>query len=129
MRTNLVYSIQITDYPREQFQPSPFPGTDLCDWRDDFEPEGWREHCIDLWGEHRPFFWPSQKKMYRSRSSARDKQAIVEHWGGKAVILVAEVGEFRDVEEVAAERVRARRQAKIDKLQAQIDALEADDEA
>ncbi|RKW71429.1 hypothetical protein DWQ67_00840 [Galactobacter caseinivorans] len=49
-------------------------------------------------------------------------------WGGDAEILVAEVGDFKPIAEVTASRARARRQVRIDKLQAQITALEAETE-
>ncbi|RII40936.1 hypothetical protein DWB68_15330 [Galactobacter valiniphilus] len=137
-----LYKFEITAYPHDAIDrvETNEDGSTTAYLKSGWKPEGWDEYltqCVgygDRWAINNTegrFFWPSQKNVYRSRSAAQEKQAIVRRWGGDARILVAEVGEFRDVNEVAAERVRARRQAKIDKLQAQIDVLEleADGEA
>lgn len=53
---------------------------------------------------HFHFFMPSETRLYRSRSSARDKQKIVERWGGRARILEAEVSEFIPTEDAKRKR-------------------------
>jgi hypothetical protein len=59
---------------------------------------------VDEFGADKEYFNPSENKLYRSRSSARDKVKIVERWGGKARILEAEVSEFIPVEEANKRR-------------------------
>lgn len=71
------------------------------------------------------FFLPSEKKLYRSRSSAQDKVDIVRRWGGEAVLLEAEVSEFIPIEEANLRRKNERNQARIRKLQDQINAIQA----
>lgn len=66
------------------------------------------------------FFLPSENKLYRSRSSARDKVKIVERWGGKARILEAEVSEFIPVEEANLRRRKKRDDERVRKLEEQI---------
>ena len=80
---------------------------------------------VDEFGADKEYFNPSESKLYRSRSSARDKVKIVERWGGKARILEAEVSEFIPVEEANQRRKNERNQARIRKLQDQINAIQA----
>lgn len=76
----------------------------------------WVEHCEAMWGEFRSFFLPSETKVYRSRSSARDKQKIVERWGGRARILEAEVSEFIPSEDAKRKREIARLEERLEDL-------------
>lgn len=78
---------------------------------------------VDEFGADKEYFNPSESKLYRSRSSARDKVKIVERWGGKARILEAEVSEFIPVEEANLRRKQQRAQQRIDKLRAEIDRI------
>lgn len=95
-----------------------------------WKPAGWDEYVrariIDgaKWDEDQHFFWPSEDKTYRSRSAAADKVGIVERWGGKAIILEAEVGSFVPATEAVAKRKRIRDQKRIDALKAKIAAID-----
>lgn len=51
------------------------------------DPEGWAEFCDEKWGEYKPFFWPSTKRIYRSRSAAVERADLIKHWGGNVVVL------------------------------------------
>ena len=112
-----LYKMEITSVPAE--------------FDDDWWPEGWSEFVAQeiergrRWSPDMPFFWPSEDKFYRSRSSAADKVAIVRRWGGEARILEAEVGPFIPVVEMNALRKRRRDNVRIAKLRAQIEAIEA----
>ena len=75
---------------------------------------------VDEFGTDKEYFNPSESKLYRSRSSARDKVKAVERWGGKARILEAEVSEFIPVEEANLRRRKKRDQERIEKLEQQI---------
>lgn len=57
----------------------------------DGAPEGWDQHCLDVWGEPRPFFIPSDRTIYRSRSSAQARVNLINRWGGHAVLVEADV--------------------------------------
>lgn len=108
-----LYKIEITEKPA---------GSEEYDWK----PAGWEEFVAEqieagwTWIPERAFFWPSTEKFYRSRSSAADKVSIVERWGGKAIILEAEVGDFIPVSEANALRKRRRNNVRIEKLRAKI---------
>lgn len=112
-----LYKMEITSVPAE--------------FDNDWEPEGWAEFVAQeiergrRWLPDTPFFWPSEDKFYRSRSSAADKIAIVRRWGGDAQILEAEVGPFIPATEMNARRKLRRDTARIAKLQAQIDAIKS----
>src|SRR5690625_1057717 len=81
---------------------------------------------VDEFGADKEYFNPSESKLYRSRSSARDKVRAVERWGGKARILEAEVSEFIPVEEANLRRKRERDQARIEKLRQKIAEIESE---
>lgn len=66
--------------------------------------EEWENSGITTKDSHFHFFLPSETRLYRSRSSARDKQKIVERWGGRAHILEAEVSEFIPSEDAKRKR-------------------------
>lgn len=112
-----LYKMEITSVPAE------------CD--DDWKPEGWAEFVAQEiergrnWAPDESFFWPSEDKFYRSRSSATEKVAIVRRWGGDARVLEAEVGPFIPVAEMNARRKRNRDNVRIAKLRARIKAIEA----
>lgn len=67
-----------------------------------FEPEGWREYALEMWpdgpreGEYwpngyKPFFWPSDKRLYTTRKAAEGRRDLINRWGGNAVVVVAEI--------------------------------------
>lgn len=99
-----IYGFEITDHPHEE------------------EPAGWAEHCEEVWGEHRDFFLPSEKKVFRSRSAAQARVDLVKRWGGDAVLLEGTV-QWETVEAANRRRKRSRSQSRINALEAQIDAL------
>lgn len=109
-----LYKIEITEHPK---RTTPYGRADgvVEEYPKGLET-AWLDHCHELFGEFRSFFTPSESKLYRSRSSAADKVRIVERWGGKARILVADVGEFVPVAEVAKRRKIAALDQSIAKL-------------
>ena len=93
------------------------------------EPDGWGEHCMALWGEHRDFFPPTDRHLYRSRSAAQRRVDLINRWfGDGAAVLVEATCDWVPVKDANARREQARRQARIDKLRAQIEALTALDQ-
>ena len=87
------------------------------------EPEGWHEHCLAKWGEHRPFFFPSDRRIYRSRSSAQERVDLINRWGGSAVLVECDV-DWVPVEVANEHRRRARVQGRIERLRSEIERLE-----
>lgn len=128
-----LYKMEITQWPAEMIEHNRRLSNEEFSLDSDsgWKPEGWVEFVAQeiergrSWSPDERFFWPSEDKLYRSRSSAEDKAGIVRHWGGKAVILEAEVGEFIPVVEANKRRKRTRNAARIAKLAAQIEAIEA----
>lgn len=101
-----------------------------------WKPKGWDEHvkrcaeqgyewALSVAANGGGFFWPSETRKYFSRSAAQAKLDIVKMWGGDAVLLEAEVSEFRPVVEMNAERKHARDLVRVQKLRAQADAIES----
>src|SRR5690625_1212406 len=119
-----LYKIEILQSPETvrvpvEWEPGVFVGfTRLAD--DELHAQ-W----VDEFGADKEYFNPSESKLYRSRSSARDKVKAVERWGGRARILEAEVSEFVPIEEANQRRKNERNQARIRKLQDQINAIQA----
>ena len=119
-----LYKIEILQSPETvrvpvEWEPGVFVGfTRLAD--DELHAQ-W----VDEFGADKEYFNPSESKLYRSRSSARDKVKAVERWGGQARIMEAEVSEFIPVEEANQRRKNERNQARIRKLQDQINAIQA----
>lgn len=113
-----LYKIEITSIPA---------GSEAYDWK----PAGWDEFVLSridegaMWLPERAFFWPSTDRFYRSRSSAAEKVAIVERWGGTAIILEAEVGAFIPVSEANKLRKRRRDVARVERLRAEIARIES----
>jgi len=120
-----LYKIEILQSPETvhvpvEWEPGIFVGfTRLAD--DELHAQ-W----VDEFGADKEYFNPSESKLYRSRSSARDKVRAVERWGGKARILEAEVSEFIPVEEANLRRKRERDQARIEKLRQKIAEIESE---
>lgn len=94
-----------------------------------WKPAGWveyvRERILDgaKWSEDQHFFWPSEDKTYRSRSTAAGKVAIVERWGGKAIILEADVSAFVPAVQAKAKRSYERKMAQVHRVEAKAAAL------
>lgn len=87
-------------------------------------PEGWDEYCLDKWGEPREFFVPSDRPIYRSRSSAQARVDLINRWGGTAV-LVECTPEWVPVSEANRRRKQRAIQDRIDALHQKISALRA----
>lgn len=119
-----LYKIQITEVPTECDDLRYFIVHDnFVEKRREWKPEGWEDYVAERiaagtnWKPDQHFFWPSEDKFYRSRSTAREKQLIVERWGGKAIILEAEVSEFIPVAEANKRRKIARLKAELERLE------------
>jgi hypothetical protein len=93
-----------------------------------YEPEDWAEYCHQEWGEYREFFWPTDHKIYRSRSAAQSRVDLINRWGGAAVLLEADV-EWIPIEEANRRRERARLAQRIARKQAELEALKSKVEA
>lgn len=103
---------------------------DEDDWTPDTEgpadPPGWAEYCTERWGEYKDFFAPTDRKLYRSRSAAQGRVNLINRWfGDGAAVLLETDTEWTPVAEAVARRAGQKRQARIDKLRAEADALEA----
>ena len=79
-------------------------------------PEGWDAYCQEKWGEEREFFIPSDRPIYRSRSSAQARVNLINRWGGSAVLVEADV-DWVPVEVANARRRNKRRLDRAAKLQ------------
>ncbi|WP_336652701.1 MULTISPECIES: hypothetical protein [unclassified Leucobacter] len=106
------------------------------------EPAGWREYAIEKWGTvppeneywpqgYKPFFWPSTDRIFRSRSAAQRRVDIINHWGGRAV-LVECTPEWMTVSAANAQRkakwLKDKRARVLEELAAVNDALRATEE-
>lgn len=109
---------------------------ELLDLPETYEPEGWREYAIERWGteaperEHwpngyKPFFWPSTDRIFRSRSAAQRRVDIINHWGGKAV-LVECTPQWETVDAANRRRKARRIREKRARVIAQLDAVNAE---
>lgn len=125
-----LYKIEITSVPEESLH-EPYIHDDGETYRapkPGWKPEGWEEYIdemADNWGqmwakrardEDYNFFWPSEKRTYKTKESAESKAWAVRKWGGQAIVLEAEVGEFVDVEEVKRRQKEAKDLARAEKL-------------
>lgn len=101
-----LYKIQITHYPpmvaEEHYEDDVHYST--YHLANPSLRDAWEASGITGKDSHYHFFMPSETKLYRSRSSARDKQRIVERWGGKAIILEAEVSDFIPTQDAKRKR-------------------------
>ena len=84
------------------------------------EPDGWAEHCMALWGEHRDFFPPTDRHLYRSRSAAQRRVDLINRWLGDGAAIDLDAHRAADHLRLAGElgaalhedrHVRAQRQA------------------
>lgn len=125
----------LSSKPEERINIENWESGDLCYKDPRWIPDGWVEWVKeaasygDRWAVNKvdrndySFFWPSQDKIYRSRTSARDKQLIAQRWGAKAIILEAEVGEFVEVNEARNRRERERNIERARRLEAKAAAI------
>lgn len=135
-----LYKMEITSIPEESLG-GPYvneDGEEIRKFNPLWKPEGWEKHvdeCIDMgyqWAgrakrENYRFFWPSERGTYLTKQAAEYKAWIVRRWGGTAIVLEAEVGEF--VETTEAQRLRDKKRdiARAERLRekAQVLALQA----
>lgn len=90
----------------------------------DGAPAGWDAHCLDVWGEPRPFFVPSDRPIYRSRSSAQRRVDLINRWAGAdTAILVETETEWVHTAAANERRRRERNAARIERLREQIRSL------
>lgn len=98
------------------------------------EPAGWREYALERWpdgpreGEHwpnghKPFFWPSTDRIFRSRSAAQRRVDIINRWGGRAVVMEC-TPQWETVTAANARRERQRLHERRRKLVDQVHALD-----
>jgi hypothetical protein len=102
-----LYAYRVTRYP----DPA------VIDW------DRWKEFCMEVYGEEREFFLPSQRKVWRSRTSASDRVKAVRSWGGDAE-LVECTPTWETVADANLRRRIERDRKRIDKLQAKIDEIQ-----
>jgi hypothetical protein len=92
------------------------PEGDDHGWAPEKDPEGWNEYSIERWGEVRPFFFPSTRRVYLSRSAAQSRADLIRHWGGEAEVIEC-TPQWRTVAEASRERRKRRIHDRIAKLQ------------
>lgn len=88
------------------------------------DPEGWAEYSQEMWGEYKPFFWPSTRGIFKSRSAAQRRAAMITYWGGKAEVLEC-TPQWQSVESANRERAQARLTKRIRRMQDELDAQKA----
>ena len=81
-------------------------------------PDGWDAYCLEVWGGPHEFFMPSDRKIYRSRSSAQARVDLINRWGGNAVLVETET-EWIPVEQANARRRNKACLERIEKLEAE----------
>ena len=102
----------------------------LDTWAD--APQEWDDYCMERWGETRDFYPPSDRKVYRSRSSAQARVDLINRWlGDGSAILVETETAWMPTSEANKRRAARRAMQRIAKLQDRIDAITAtlDEEA
>lgn len=88
---------------------------------DDGAPAGWDAHCLEIWGEPRPFRIPSTRPIYRSRSAAQARVNLINRWCGDGSAKLAETEtDWLPIAEANARRKAARNATKIARLEAEI---------
>jgi hypothetical protein len=108
----------------EEFIPADWGGVTAPTTEAEGAPAGWDQHCLDVWGEPHEFFIPSDRTIYRSRSSAQERVDLINRWGGKAVLVEADVN-WVPVELANRRRKAAKIRAKRDRLEDHVRVLEA----
>lgn len=116
-----LYKAQYTEAAYEDGDLWPL---DTFTWAD--APEGWDDYCMERWGETRGFYPPSDRKVYRSRSSAQARVDLINHWlGDGAAILVETETNWMPTAEANKRRAARRAMQRIAKLQDRIDQIAA----
>lgn len=103
---NRLYKYRITELPRY------------------VDMEAWRAHAEEAWGDPgKEFFLPDEGKVFRSRSSARERVEIVRRWGGDAEVLECEP-QWIEVGEAARRRKASRDKQRADALRRKADLIQ-----
>lgn len=98
------------------------------------EPEGWREYALELWGStppaheywpngHKPFFFPSTNRIYRSRSAAQRRVDLINRWGGTAELVECDPV-WEQTSAANIRRANARLSERIERKRAELRELE-----
>ncbi len=112
-----LYTVRIVDFPDDAMHNGEY------DHAAEWQPEGWFERSVELYGEVKPFFWPSTKPIYRSRSAAQARADLIESYGAKAVVLVTDT-KWETFDERNARIADGKREKRIATLRDQIRELE-----
>lgn len=83
----------------------------------------WSAYCQEVWGKEKDFFLPSDRKVFRSRSSAQARVDIVRHWGGDAELMEC-TPSWEPVAEANLRRQKQRDLARVRKLRAKAARIE-----
>lgn len=78
-------------------------------------PDGWDAYSLERWGEVRPFFFPSTKRVYLSRSAAQERADLIRRWGGTAEVIEC-TPRWQTVEHANRERQKHAISSRIQKL-------------
>ncbi|MCV7157995.1 hypothetical protein H7J55_11020 [Mycolicibacterium brisbanense] len=82
-----LYRVEIVKYPEGAWIFEDVDGEEYSWINEDWQPEGWDpdEEWVARYGSK--FFWPSTKREYRSKSSARERAKLIEFFGATAVVV------------------------------------------
>lgn len=107
----------VTDDAVEEYEDGYVEQVERAPWTEvQGAPAGWDAYCDEKWGEPHQFFIPSDRPIYRSRSSAQARVNLINRWGGAAVLVEADV-DWVPVEVANARRRNRRRRDRAAKLQ------------
>lgn len=82
----------VTDDDVEEYEDGHVEQVERAPWTEvQGAPDGWDAYCDEKWGEPHQFFIPSDRPIYRSRSSAQARVNLINRWGGNAVLVEADV--------------------------------------
>lgn len=106
----------VTDDDAEEYEGGYVEQVERAPWTEvQGAPAGWDAYCDEKWGEPHQFFIPSDRPIYRSRSSAQARVNLINRWGGNAVLVEADV-DWVPVKVANAERRNRRRMDRVKQL-------------
>lgn len=86
--------------------------------------EEWSRFAAEMWGDaDKPFFLPDENKVFRSRSSAKERVDIAERWGFDAVVLECEP-QWIEAGEAARRRKASRDRRRAEALRRKADLIQ-----
>jgi len=124
MTVQRLYTVRLLAYPKDG-EGGKYVPTEHS-WEDPkWVPDGWDQnpYSVDLDGNPREFFWPTDGKVYKSRSSAQERVDLIQSYGATAVVLETETA-WMPVAEANALRKRRRDSARVEKLRQRIREIE-----